>query len=481
MSAFKAYTTTVGITSEFLFSPQVLTFFFRLECFLCGMELKLKTSYRQILGIALPISLAMLVPQINFITNNIFLSRLGEQALASAGITGVYYLIFAVIGNGLNNGLQALIARRAGQNLPKEIGRLFYNGVWVALAIAVFGILVTYIIAPPILQAVIYNKGTASQVIHFLLIRIWGLPLLYLYVMRNALLVGTNQTRFLVWGTLSEALTNIFLDYAFIYGHFGFPKLGFDGAAYASIIAEGVGLLVIYAVIHAKGLHKQFAFFDHLKIDFSTIRLILVQSSPLIAQFAISIMTWEYFYILVEHHGNQALAISNTMRNIFGLFGVFSWAFAAATNTMVSNVIGQGKIEEVMPLVKKIAAISFSISLVVFIILNLSPEWFLSFYHQGDSFMRAAIPVVRIVSVALLMMSFSTVWLNAVTGTGNTVVNLTIELVTIVLYSGYVYLTLDYWNLPITWGWGSEWVYWISMFSMAFFYLRSGKWKNKNI
>src|SRR5215204_3490509 len=103
------------------------------------MELRLQTGYRQILGMALPITLAMLVPQINFITNNIFLGGLGENELASAGITGVYYLIFAVIGNGLNNGLQALIARRAGQNLPKEIGRLFYNAVWVALGVAAIG------------------------------------------------------------------------------------------------------------------------------------------------------------------------------------------------------------------------------------------------------------------------------------------------------------------------------------------------------
>src|SRR6187402_3390556 len=140
------------------------------------MDLKLQTSYRQILGMALPISLAMVVPQINFITNNIFLSGLGEKELASAGITGVYYLIFAVIGNGLNNGLQALIARRAGQNLPKEIGRLFYHGVWIALGIAAIGIAVTYLFAPIILRGVIHNPDTAEQVIGFLLIRIWGLP-----------------------------------------------------------------------------------------------------------------------------------------------------------------------------------------------------------------------------------------------------------------------------------------------------------------
>jgi MATE family multidrug resistance protein len=332
-----------------------------------------------------------------------------------------------------------------------------------------------------VLKATIRNEQIATQCIDFLLIRIWGLPLLYLYVMRNALLVGTNQTRLLVWGTLAEALTNIFLDYSLIYGHFGMPKLGFNGAAYASIIAEGTGLFVIYLVIHLKGLNKVFAIFERSSFDVSIGRLILIQSSPLIVQYAISVGSWEYFYILIEHHGPRALAISNTMRNIFGLFGIFSWAFASTTNTMVSNIIGQGRQDEVIPLINRIAGISFSISVLIFILLTLWPELFLSVFGQGPEFINDAIPVVRVVSVALLMMSVSTVWLNAVTGTGNTVVNLTIEFITIVIYSIYVYLVLEYWNMPITWGWGSEWVYWISMFTMAFFYMRSGKWRNKKI
>lgn len=444
-------------------------------------DLRLQITAKQILSMALPISLAMLVPQINFITNNVFLGGLGEKELASAGITGVYYLIFAVIGNGLNNGLQSLIARRAGQNLPKEIGRLFYHGVWIALGVSAIGIALTYLFAPMVLRAVIHNPDTAEQVISFLLIRIWGLPFLYLYVMRNALLVGTNQTKFLVYGTLAEALANIFLDYGFIYGHYGLPALGFNGAAYASIIAEGTGLVVIYAVIHFKGLNKQFAFFEQKKFDPAVFKLLLVQSSPLILQYAISIASWEFFYILIEHHGDRALAVSNTMRNIFGLFGIFAWAFASTTNSMVSNIIGQGRQDEVIPLIRRIVKISFSICLSIFILLNIAPQLFLSFYGQGDEFIAYAIPVVRIVSIALLMMSFGTIWLNAVTGTGNTVVNLTIEIVTIVIYCTYVYLVLEVFDLPITWGWGSEWVYWMSMFIMAFFYMRSGKWKAKQI
>jgi MATE family multidrug resistance protein len=443
-------------------------------------ELQLSTGYKAILKLAMPISLAILVPQINFITNNIFLGGLGQLELAVAGITGVYYLIFAVVGNGLNNGLQALIARRAGQNLPKEIGRIFFHGIWIALAVAAIGVFITYAISPPILRAAIHDERIAEMSIEFLRLRIWGLPVLYLYVMRNALLVGTNQTRFLVWGTLAETVTNIVLDYGLIYGKLGLPQLGFNGAAYASIIAEATGLIVIYAVIHAKGMHKRFSLFDDVRWDSSLGKLIVVKSSPLIAQFSISIATWEYFYILIEHHGERALAVSNTMRNIFGLFGIFSWAFAATTSTMVSNIIGQGKEDDVMSLVMKIVRCSFLISLVLAICLNIWPEWFLSFYGQDESFTREAIPVVRVISVALLMMSFGPVWLNAVTGTGQTTVNLWIEIVTLFIYVIYVYLVLEYYQLPITWGWASEWVYWLSMFSMAYYYMKSGRWKGRS-
>lgn len=443
------------------------------------MELKLKTSYRAILNLAMPISLALLVPQINFITNNIFLGRLGQTELAVAGITGVYYLIFAVIGNGLNNGLQALISRRAGQDLPKAIGRVFFHGIWLALMIATFGVVVTHTVGPMILRASIHDQEIAAMAIEFLHIRIWGLPLLYLYIMRNALLVGTNQTRLLVWGTFAEAATNIVLDYGLIYGKLGLPELGFNGAAYASIIAEGMGLVVIYVVIHFKKMHKEFALFEDIKWDGSLARLIMVKSSPLIAQFSISIMTWEYFYILIEHHGERALAVSNTMRNIFGLFGIFSWSFAATANTMVSNIIGQGREDDVLPLVGKIVRCSLTISTVLFLMLNFWPHWFLSFYGQEEGFIRDAIPVVRVVSIALLMMSFGPVWLNAVTGTGNTTVNLWIEMITLFVYVVYVYFVLEYYNMPITWGWASEWVYWASMFSMAYWYMKSGRWKGK--
>src|SRR6266498_1761431 len=123
-----------------------------MESQVANINLQVQITNRQILKIALPIAAAILVPQINFITNNIFLGGLGEQQLAVAGITGVYYLIFAVMGFGLNNGLQSLIARRAGENRLHEIGKLFNHGIRITLFISAFSIIATYLLAPVIFR-----------------------------------------------------------------------------------------------------------------------------------------------------------------------------------------------------------------------------------------------------------------------------------------------------------------------------------------
>jgi putative MATE family efflux protein len=445
------------------------------------IKLQVDISYRQILRMSLPIAASFIVPQINFITNNIFLGGLGEQPLAVAGITGVYYLIFGVIGLGLNNGLQALIARRAGENRIEEIGNLFHQGVRIGLLIALAGIIVTYFIAPTVLNWSLHTESNVQMAVDFLFIRIWGLPILYVYQMRNALLVGINQTRYLVIGTLAETIANIVLDYGLIYGHFGLPAMGFNGAAVASIIAEATGLVTIFAVMRSKGISKHLQLFKKYAYDAVNTKLILVQSSPLILQHAISICSWLFFYILIEHHGERDLAISNTMRNIFGLFGCVTWSFAATANAMVSNVIGQGLEHRVIELIHKIIRMSVSFAVVVCLLLNLIPEIFLSIYQQGDDFIIHAIPVLRVVSTALILMSVSTVWLNAVVGTGNSKMNLFSESISIVFYCIYIYVVLELMQLPITIGWASEWLYWICLFIPSFWYLKSGRWKGRKI
>ena len=242
-----------------------------------NINLQVTTGHREILKIALPISLAIMVPQLNFITNNIFLGGLGQEALGLAGITGVYYLIFAVVGHGLNNGLQALISRRAGENRIGEIGKLFTQGIYISFAFAAFGILFTWYLAPIILGWSLHDPQRVATAVKFLNIRILGLPFLYVYQMRNALLVGTNQTRYLILGTATEAFVNVFFDYSLIYGKLGMPEMGFNGAAVASIISEFAGLGVLFLVLRYKGISKQLNLFQSWKFEVKNSQLIIVQ------------------------------------------------------------------------------------------------------------------------------------------------------------------------------------------------------------
>jgi len=444
-------------------------------------NLQVEISNKQILNIAMPIALAMLVPQINFVANTVFLSGLGETELGVAGITGVYYLIFALVGNGLNSGLQALMARRAGENRPGEIGRMFSQSIWIALFFAVGGIIITYLAAPYFLSAVLKSPTVQSEATGFIKIRIWGLLFLYLFQMGNAMLVGTNNSRYMKYGFFIEAVLNIFLDYSLIYGHFGFPRLGFNGAAVASVIAEASGLFIVFAIIFIKRFNRRFSLFSYLAFDKKVSGLIFRQSLPLVMQFVLSVSAWLLFYILIEHYGERPLAISNTMRNVFAVFGIFVWSFANTSNAMVSNIIGQGKKDKVIFLIKKIAGLSLICTASLCLVINLFPGIFLILYGRDQGFINDAIPVVRIVSVGLLCMSVATVWLNGVTGTGNSKVNLGIEIITILLYSIYIYLVLDVWRLSLIWAWASELIYWTAIFTLSFFYLRSGKWRHKVI
>jgi Na+-driven multidrug efflux pump len=234
--------------------------------------------------------------------------------------------------------------------------------------LAAFGILFTYLFAPVLIKGQIHDSEIFHLAISFIKIRILGLPFLFIYQLGNSFLISSNNTRFLIVGSIAEALTNIILDYIFIFGHAGMPAMGFMGAAWASICAEAVGMIVVHSFLWYKHLPQKFKIMEFKGWDAEATWNSLDRSAPLIFQYLISIVSWLVFYLWIEDLGSRALAISNTMRNVFGIFGVFIWAFASTSNNMVSNVIGQGKLELVIPLIKK----------------NCKPEFYGSIYLLPD-------------------------------------------------------------------------------------------------
>ena len=442
-------------------------------------DLKVKVNNKQILSIALPITLAILIPQINMLTNSIFLGNLSTAALGNAGITGVFYLIFAVAGHGLNNALQSIFSRYAGSDNSAAFKIILAQGIRICLQFAMAGIFITWVIAPYILQQVADPKSFPAE-ISFLKIRIWGLPFLFLFQMGNAFLVSSLNSRYLMIGFICEAGLNILLDFLLIKGRYGFPALGFNGAAVASVISEIVGMIVVLIVLFRTGLKKQYGLLKSYTYHKIITGEILTISAPLMLQYVISVTTWLIFFILIEGlHDETAKAISNTMRNVFGLVGVFVWAFASTCNVMVSNLVGQQREDKVLEAINKVMILSISFCALMCGLVNLFPEIFFGLFGQDTAFVNKGIPVLRVVSVGLMFMSIANIWLNGVTGTAKTRINLLIEVIAITVYLIYTWYFIKVNYISLAMAWSNELVYWFTIFLISYLYLKSGRWKTK--
>jgi Na+-driven multidrug efflux pump len=297
----------------------------------------------------------------------------------------------------------------------------------------------------------------------------------------NSFYISTGQSKYLTYGSLAATVINIVLDYVLIFGKGSMPALGLTGAAIASVIAEMVYCFVMVGIFYFKKQYKEYPVHRHLHFDTELSLRSLKVSSPLIVQFLFSIGGWQIFFIFVEHLGQQELAASQILRSVFGVVSIGTWALASTCNTMVSNVIGQGKQREVIPVIWKIGKISLIYALIVCVPLLLFSAAFLSIYGNDASLIALAVPSLRVIVLATVIMAISTVMFNGVLGTGNTRVNLIIEVICVCTYLVYCYYIIEVNRMPLIWAWASEFVYWTSLVVISFIYLKSGRWKGKTI
>jgi multidrug resistance protein, MATE family len=234
----------------------------------------------------------------------------------------------------------------------------------------------------------------------------------------------------------------------------------------------------VLIVIIVTGLKKNYGLLQSLSYNKIFSNKIWKVAVPLIAQYVISVTTWLVFFLLIESRGEaNAKAISNLMRNVFGISGVFIWAFAATSNNMVSNLMGQKRESEVLFAIKKITFWSVSFCIVPVLLLNIFPTAFFKMFSADEAFLKEGVSVIRVVSLGMIFMSVANIWLNGVTGTGKTKINLAIEIVSISLYLVYTLYFMKFNYISLAMAWSNEFVYWTTILTMAFLYLRSGKWK----
>lgn len=438
-------------------------------------------SNKYIIRTAAPIALALLIPLINNLTNNFFLGKVGERALAVNGVAGIYYLILTMVGYGLANGVQIQLSRRAAQHDYEGIARLLTNSGMFTVILALSLMMVSMWLAPLIFGYSLTNGEHVYMSVSFIFIRVWGLPFLMLTQLANSFYISTGRSQYLLWGSLVATGLNVLLDYTFIFGHFGSNAMGLNGAALASVLAEIGGWAIMWGLFYLRKVHAVFPVLDHIDFDMQLVRRVIRIALPLVVQYFFSIAGWQVFFIFVEHLGERELAASQILRPIFGVIGTATWAFATTCNMSVSNIIGQGKSSQVPNLILKIIILSISVSVVLCAILLVFAKGYLHLFTQDETLVALALPSLYIIVCATLMMSVASVLFNGVIGTGNTNVNLIIEIICVGSYLVYCYFIIQRARLGLTWAWGSEFVYWTSLLICGYAYLKSGKWKGKVI
>ncbi len=226
---------------------------------------------------------------------------------------------------------------------------------------------------------------------------------------------------------------------------------------------------------------KQYGLFQIRKFELKTVLQILELSIFIMFQYFLSISTWFMFFIFIEHMGERPLAVSNIGRSLYILLMIPASALATTVNTLVSNLIGAGRKEEVVPLINKVAFISIILVLPLMIFTLVFPELMARIYTDDQSLIQASISVIQIVSVANLLFAGFFIVFNGVSGTGNTRTAFLMEVVTLLFYISYVYYTSIINPSSVAVVWMSEFVYWILIGGLGYLYLIKGNWRKKEI
>ena len=444
-------------------------------------SLKTSVKYKEIWKIAYPIILGSIVQNIISVTDTAFLGRVGEIELGAAAIGGVFYLTIIMLGFGFSIGSQIIVARRFGENNNKQVGVVIEHSHYFLIILAILIIAVMQWAMHPIFDAVLESEDIKSASVSYFQYRVFGLFFAFINFGFRAFYIGIARTRIITWTTIFMALTNVFFDYALIFGNFGFPELGISGAALASVIAE-LSAMIFFIFFTLKFVDlKFFNLFRFKKFDIAILKRILTVAFPMMMQNFISFTGWFFFFLFVEKMGERPLAISNVIRSIYVVMLIPIWGFTSATNTLVSFLIGRERKDEVISLILKILKICIT-GVTGLVLLNMIfPEVILSIYTNNQILIQEALPSLYIVSIAALFLTVGFVIFSGVSGTGMTKVSFLIETSVIVFYVLYTYIMVNLKSPKIEFVWTVEIFYGGIIAVISFLYLKYGKWQNKKI
>ncbi|MEG2514827.1 MAG: MATE family efflux transporter, partial [Bacteroidaceae bacterium] len=175
-------------------------------------------SNKQIWSVSYPIFLSLLAQNVINVTDTAFLGRVGEVELGASAMGGLFYICIFTIAFGFSTGSQIMIARRNGEGRFADVGPVMIQGILFLFVMAglLFGLSRSF--APSIMRVLISSDKILDATIEFIDWRIYGFFFSFINVMFRALYIGITRTKVLTINAVVMALTNVVLDYIFIFG-----------------------------------------------------------------------------------------------------------------------------------------------------------------------------------------------------------------------------------------------------------------------
>ncbi len=375
---------------------------------------------RAIFLLSVPMILEMSMEALFAVVDVFYVSRLNDNdALAAVTLTESMLTLIYSIAIGLSMGVTALVARRVGEkDIPAAsvaAVQSLYIGVGISLVISVGGL----IFAKNLLALMGASASIIQNCAGYTQWMLGGNLTIMLLFLINAIFRGAGDASLALRALVISNGLNIVLDPVFIFGFGPIPAFGVEGAAIATNIGRGLGVLYqIYHLWKGKGLIKVHVenFMLQTKVMANLIRISVGGT----LQFLIGSASWIFLVRIISTFGSEALAGYSIAIRVIIFTILPSWGMANASATLVGQNLGAGQPERAEESVWKTGFFNMIFLVGVMIIFLLFARPILEFFTRDEEVIEVGIECLRVIALGYVFYGYGMVIAQSFNGAGDT-------------------------------------------------------------
>lgn len=431
--------------------------------------------------LAVPMILEMAMESVFAIVDIFFVAGLGAEAVAAVGLTEAVISLLYAIAIGISMAATAMVARRIGEQNPDAAARVAGQAIWIGATISVLVGVLGYWYYADILRLMGGDESLISTSASYTQIMLSGSFTIVFLFLNNAVFRGAGDASIAMRALVLANGINIVLDPILIYGWGPIPGMGVAGAAIATNIGRGIGILYQLYYLCTRG-HRLQILWRHLALQPGIVMQLLRISVGGIAQYLIATASWVFLMRLVAQHGNDAVAGYTIAIRVVIFVLLPSWGLSNAVATLVGQNLGAGKADRAEKTVWQIARYNLVYMVSVALILIFFPTWVMSFFSDQTDVVQNGVQSLRILSYGFVFLAIGSVVTQAYNGAGDTMTPTWIN-----VFAFWVVQVPLAWSLTTAAGWGPEGVYWsvfiadMTMSLVGTWLFMRGSWKTRSV